>query len=153
MGHTMAIFLADVPPQGWILWMILRSSFWWVACLWDVAIGAASCHWSFCLQTWIFFGHTSRSKISHLQVQHVGLQGCFIGFLWSTLPETNSSPLKIDDWKTILSFWVWAYFHGRTVSFGEGRSKIWEWSLWDYFPFANDIFLGPERVLVTVAGC
>ena len=27
-----------------------------------------------------------------------------------TLPETNSSHLKIDGWKTIVSFWVPAYF-------------------------------------------
>ena len=29
----------------------------------------------------------------------------------------NSSPLKNDGWKTILSFWVSAYFEGRTVKF------------------------------------
>ena len=27
-----------------------------------------------------------------------------------TLPETNSSPLKMDGWNTILSYWVSAYF-------------------------------------------
>ena len=29
-----------------------------------------------------------------------------------TLPETNSSHLKIDGWNTILSFWVTAHFQG-----------------------------------------
>ena len=30
----------------------------------------------------------------------------------STLPKTKSSPLKMDGWKTILSFWDFAYFQG-----------------------------------------
>ena len=29
-----------------------------------------------------------------------------------TLPETNSSPLRMDGWNTILSYWVSAYFQG-----------------------------------------
>ncbi len=33
----------------------------------------------------------------------------------STLPETNSSPLKMDGWKTILSYWE-AYFQGLLIS-------------------------------------
>ncbi len=38
-----------------------------------------------------------------------------------TLPETNSSPLKMDGWNTILSYWVSAYIQGRNaVSFREG---------------------------------
>ncbi len=28
------------------------------------------------------------------------------------LPETNSSPLKMDGWNTILSYWFSAYFQG-----------------------------------------
>ena len=36
-----------------------------------------------------------------------------------TLPETNGLHLKMDGWNTILSFWVSAYFQGRTVSFRE----------------------------------
>ena len=32
-----------------------------------------------------------------------------------TLPETNSSPLKTDGWKMILSFWGPAYFQGRLL--------------------------------------
>ena len=40
-----------------------------------------------------------------------------------TLPETNSSPPKMDGWNTILSFWGPAYFQGRfAVSFREGSS-------------------------------
>ena len=34
-----------------------------------------------------------------------------------TLPKFNSSPLKKDGWKTILSFWGPVYFQGRTVNF------------------------------------
>ena len=115
--------------------MILRSSFWWVACLGASAIGAASCHWSFCLQN-CFFWH--RIKISHLQVSGV------FHWVFCGLPslKLTAHPWKLMIGRWSLSFWVWAYFQGRTVSFGEGRSKIWEWSLWDYFPFANDIFWG-----------
>ena len=29
---------------------------------------------------------------------------------WDTLPETKSSHLKMDAWKTVLSFWGPAYF-------------------------------------------
>ena len=35
---------------------------------------------------------------------------CFGGVLGGTLPETNSLPLKMDGWNTILSYWVSAYF-------------------------------------------
>ena len=38
------------------------------------------------------------------------------------LHEWWISHLKMDGWKTILSFWVSAYFLGRTVSFREGNS-------------------------------
>ena len=41
--------------------------------------------------------------------------------LTSTLPKTNTSPLKMDGLKMIVSFWVSAYFKGRTVSFREGN--------------------------------
>ena len=33
----------------------------------------------------------------------------------STLPETNSSPRKMDGWNTILSYWVSPYFQGRLL--------------------------------------
>ena len=38
-----------------------------------------------------------------------------------TVPETNSSHLKIDGW--IFPVWMayLAYFHGRAVSFGQGK--------------------------------
>ena len=32
--------------------------------------------------------------------------------LAATLPETNSSPLKMDGWNTIISYWGPAYFQG-----------------------------------------
>ncbi len=37
-------------------------------------------------------------------------EGCIFG--GATLPETNSSPLQMDGWNTILSYWVSAYFQG-----------------------------------------
>ena len=50
-----------------------------------------------------------------------------------TLPETNSSHLKIDGWNTILSFWgKFGLFSGAfAVSFREGRphflGETWHW--------------------------
>ena len=57
----------------------------------------------------------------------------WLGFIWDytiirfpinhyKLPslKLTFSPLKMDGWKTILSFWVSAYFQGRAVSFREG---------------------------------
>ena len=46
--------------------------------------------------------------------------GCSCGasqlMMWmDTLPETNSSPLKMDGWNTILSYWGPAYFQGRLL--------------------------------------
>ena len=38
----------------------------------------------------------------------------------STLPETNSLPLKNGGWETTFSFWVSAYFQVRTASLTEG---------------------------------
>ena len=37
--------------------------------------------------------------------------------LVDTLPETNKSPLKMDGWKTILSFWDFAYFQGLYTTY------------------------------------
>ncbi len=42
----------------------------------------------------------------------------------TTLPETNSSPLKMDGWKTILSYWVSADFQGR-LPLVSGRVNGW----------------------------
>ena len=38
----------------------------------------------------------------------------------ATLPKFNSSPLKNDGWKTILSYWVSVTFQGRTLKLREG---------------------------------
>ena len=38
-----------------------------------------------------------------------------------TTPKFNSSPMKNDGWKTILSFWGPACFQGRTVKLREGN--------------------------------
>ena len=38
----------------------------------------------------------------------------------STLPETNSLPLKNGGWETTFFFWVSAYFQVRAVSLREG---------------------------------
>ena len=37
----------------------------------------------------------------------------------ATLLETNELHLKMDGWNTMVSYWVSAYFQGRTVSFRE----------------------------------
>ena len=46
-----------------------------------------------------------------------------------TLPslKLTFSHLKMDGWKTSVSFWVSAYFQGWTVSFGEGDSIKRSW--------------------------
>ena len=41
-----------------------------------------------------------------------------------TLPETNSSHLKMDGWSTIVSSWGPPYFQVRTVSFQESNLQI-----------------------------
>ena len=41
-----------------------------------------------------------------------------MGFTWDLWDETNKSHLKKDGWNAILSYWVSAYFQGRTVSSG-----------------------------------
>ncbi len=51
-----------------------------------------------------------------------------------TFPETRKlRRSKINGWKTVLSFWVSAYFQRRTVSFREGKSfspgVYWEFCL------------------------
>ena len=52
-----------------------------------------------------------------------------MGFTWDLWDETNSSPLKFDGCKTILSFWVSAYFQvllllvSRRVP--SGKSRAW----------------------------
>ena len=33
--------------------------------------------------------------------------------VWNTLPKTNSSPLKMDGWKTSLSYWNSSFFRGH----------------------------------------
>ena len=53
------------------------------------------------------------------------------GWWICSLPETNISPLKMDGWNTIVSFWGPAYFQGRTVSFSECISWCrpdWSWN-------------------------
>ena len=50
------------------------------------------------------------------QTRKASLEMLFI-FLFIALPETNSSHLKMDGWKTILSFWGPAYFQVQTFSF------------------------------------
>ena len=52
---------------------------------------------------------------------HVGIFEGKYGILElkPTLPETNSSPLKMDGWNTILSYCVSAYFQGPNLSFRE----------------------------------
>ena len=48
------------------------------------------------------------------------LTGCLARSFSFTLPETNSKRhLKMDGWNTLVSFWDFSYFQGRTVSFRE----------------------------------
>ena len=49
-----------------------------------------------------------------------------------TLPETNSSHLKIDGWKMYISFWVQAYFQVQKVRFREGI--IFPFLMWSQQP-------------------
>ena len=51
---------------------------------------------------------------------------------------SNVLHLKMDGWKTILSFWVSAYFQVQAVSFREGSWYIstmshlgWRWNTWE----------------------
>ena len=51
--------------------------------------------------------------------------GCYISFREGTLPETNIfAPESMDAWKTIVSFWDFAYFQGRFVGFRECSLEI-----------------------------
>ena len=60
------------------------------------------------------FGEIRARKLREIR-QHFGGSSHLVPSLKLTF-----SPLKMDDWKTILSFWGFAYFQGRTVSFREG---------------------------------
>ena len=42
---------------------------------------------------------------------------CVSSFDGGTLPETNSSPLKVDGWNTIVSFWETLFSGAFAVSF------------------------------------
>ena len=58
----------------------------------------------------------------------------------STPPKFNSSPLKNNAWKTILSFWGSAYFQGRTVNFQGRKGGMWSkpnGSCWDPGPISH----------------
>jgi len=59
-----------------------------------------------------------RDTISQAGGEHVFDPSSYLGGFKEriTLPETNSSHLKMDGWKTIVSFWDPAYFQVRTVS-------------------------------------
>ncbi len=60
-----------------------------------------------------FFTCIFERQVASLQWLQWNLQLC--DFL--ILLDTNNSPLKMDGWKTILSYWVSAYFQVRTVNF------------------------------------
>ena len=55
--------------------------------------------------------------------------------VWVTLPKTNSSPLQMDGWNTILSYWVSAYFQGRLLLVS-GRVCLF-WPFWWWCPWAD----------------
>ena len=62
-----------------------------------------------------------------------------------TLPETNSSHLKMDGWNTIVSFWEFAYFQGWTVSFRECNLLFCFWILKDGSPPKYNRLAEPNR--------
>ena len=70
----------------------------------------------------------------------------------TTLPETNSSPLKIDGWKMILSFWVSAYFHGLWL-LASGSVQVFLCPFWSPFDAANETHPGGLIFDVQTPGC
>ena len=64
---------------------------------------------------------------------------CFFFLSDCTLPETNSSPLRMDGWNTFVSFWGPAYFQGRTV-----KLRGCMFVLFPGIKQANPYFLGPQ---------
>ena len=82
--------------------------------------------------------------------------------IFYTPPKFNSSPMKNNAWKMILSFWDCAYFKGKTFSLWKilglypkqrwvlltwkvGHSSFWREKFRWWFPF--DIRLGPGEYL------
>ena len=65
--------------------------------------------------------HFQRSFSPHSKKLYWKVTLAEVVILMATLPETNSSPLKMDGWNTSLSYWVSAYFQGRAVSSREGN--------------------------------
>ncbi len=80
------------------------------------------------------FGEIRARKLREIR-QHFGGSSHLVPSLKLTF-----SPLKMDDWKTILSFWGFAYFQGRTVSFREGSVVCDHW-------FFNPSFNGWDSLL------
>ena len=79
-----------------------------------------------CADFWRVFGVSLMEKKNQLEesTSFIDIWGVWpfdrLGMLVGmgcTLPERNSSHLKMDDWNTIVSFWGPAYFHGRKCSF------------------------------------
>ena len=68
--------------------------------------------------------HRDRHRRGPERVRHHRWGMPSFGGRETTLPETNELPLKMDGWNTILSYWVSAYFQGRTVSFREGKLLV-----------------------------
>ena len=60
-----------------------------------------------------------------------------------TLPETNSSHLKMDGWNTILSYWGGLFSGAFAVSFREGN--IWELFLGSVTNFPSKHRLAAKR--------
>ena len=66
--------------------------------------------------------------------------------LYISLPETNSSPLKIDAWKTILPFLLWhpPFFSGCFCCYFQGGVVFWlpidspfQWMFLNIIPYAS----------------
>ena len=53
-----------------------------------------------------------------------GKSSDFMGYYYTTLPETNSSHLKMDGWNTIVSFWDGRFSGAFAVSFREDSMQF-----------------------------
>ena len=84
---------------------------WWFFA-WRLRISGA--RWS----TWTFTQRTPKHYVGYTQ------ESLQFTLIVSTLPETNSSHLKIDGWNTIVFFWALPIFRCyRYVSFREGSIR------------------------------
>ena len=71
----------------------------------------------------------------------------------TTLPETNSSHLKMDGWKMSFFLGLKVYFQGRTVSFREGNNPQKLMSFPSLESFSKSEFSGSKCYFLWGKGC